>query len=160
MDPQTRHEGATAAGHTGGPRSDGGSGTQTRARTDLRARIRPAELRVQARTRLPRSGATGGRTLAGGPRLVRGRGLQELLRHDPTRTTDGTGPAANRRWQGIGAAGTESQSWNARRTEGMATDRTWHAAGSRDQPDPGQPVSQPTGPPNGPVRVGNGALCR
>src|SRR5438105_2263432 len=160
MDTQSRYDREAAAGHTSGARPDGGSGTQARTRTNIRERLRRTELRVSTRTRLRRSSPKRRTTLGRRPRLVRGRRFQELLRYDTARATARTDPAADSRWPSNGAAGTELEGGSVGRTEGLATDRAWHAAGGRHKSDTGQPVSQPAGPPNGPVRLANGALRR
>jgi len=75
LDRQTRFDGEASAGDTSGARPDGGSGPEESARTDIRARLRRAQLRVSARTRMSRSGQAGRGTPEGRPRLVRGTGF-------------------------------------------------------------------------------------
>src|SRR3954447_24160 len=89
LDPETREPRDAAAGDTDGPRPGGPDGGADGPGTDLRARLRGAQLRLSPRTGMQRRAAPRGRAARGGLPDRRRCRPEELLRHDPARPPDG-----------------------------------------------------------------------
>ena len=83
LHPQTGEQGEAAAGDSDGARPGGSDGVAEGAGTDLRARLRRAQLRLSPRTGLQRRTAPGGRAAQGGLHVRRRCRPEKLLRHDP-----------------------------------------------------------------------------
>src|ERR1035437_8679657 len=128
------------------------------ARTDIRARLRRAQLRVSARTRMPRGGQTSGGAAEPGLRLVRGTGFQGLLRHDTARGVARVNRTACGGRKRPGAVGAKLESWRAGRDEMLGAERSGNSARSRYQSAVSKPVSQCAGPRGGEAGLGEGAL--
>jgi hypothetical protein len=91
-----RHD--APAGDTHGARPHRSRRDPPRDRADLRARVRPAQLRLPPRQGVQGRAAAGGRAAQGRPPVRGGRGPEGLLRHDPARPPhDRGGQAGGRR---------------------------------------------------------------
>ena len=160
LDTQARHDGEAAAGHSGGARPDGGSGTEARARTDLRARFRRAR-------------ATGFDPDADAAK--RCKRVEELLSQGHAWCVDldfksyfdtipherllGLVQAARRGRERPGVAGAKLESWRAGRAERLAADRARHSARSGHQSVCWRTCISTRWTTNGRAGLGDGALC-